>query len=260
MLRNINESQLASAFSQDFSHDLPGEDCPSAEELWMACTLELDLEARQRIIDHCIECPHCAQELRLTREMVTEHNEFMVGAPANTLSPAVAKLCLAESDPVASLRIVSEAPAEPANDLAQQAQGSKVVSLGAWRSKLSKLTAAGGVLAVAAALALIVVKQDESPKRSVGPWRGDDAQSQGGNHRFSKKTFSWPAQTGVERYELELHAGGSKCVQTVATNQFAFEPSACPNIDISRPFFWRVRPLSEQGQGKFSRYFSVQEP
>lgn len=259
MLTNIDESQLASAFSQDFSHDLPGQDCPSAEELWMACTLELDVKARERIIDHCIVCPHCAQEMRLTREMVAEHNELMVAAPANSLSPAVAKLCLAESDPVASLRVVSEAPAEPANDLAQQAQ-SKVVSLGAWRSKLGKLTAAGGVLAVAAALALIVVKQDKSPKRGPGAWRGDDAQSQGGNHRFSKKTFSWPAQAGVERYDLEIQARGSVCEQTVATNSFVFEPSACPEIDISRPFFWRVRPLTEQGQGKYSRYFSVTNP
>lgn len=260
MLNHIDQAQLAQVFSQEFSTDLPGEDCPSAEELWMACTLELDLEARQKIIDHCIVCPHCAQEMRITREMVSEHNELMVGAPANSVNIQVPALSLAEMGQAAQLRIVPDASAEPANDQAQTAQ-SKVVSLGSWRSKLNKVTAGSGVLAVAAALAFIVVKKGGAdPESSGGAWRGQDSQGQGENHRFSQNTFSWPAQADVEHYELEIKsAKGSKfkCVQTVPTNQLTFDPSHCPELSISQPFFWRVRAVTKQGQGEFSRYFAA---
>lgn len=261
MLRNIEESQLARAFSQDFSADLPGEDCPSAEELWMACTLELDLEARTKIIDHCISCAHCAQEMRMTREMVAEHNELLLGAPANSLPVEEPKLSLAEQGASIPLRIVEAEPAEPANQGAQEEQDN-LVSLGAWRRNLNKVTAACGVLAAAAAVAFIVVKErNPGTERSAGAWRGQDAHGEAINHRFLGNTFSWPAVADVEHYELEIKGTGqnsdNKCVQTVQSNRFVFDPSLCPGLSVKRPFFWRVRPVTKQGHGEFSRFFSV---
>lgn len=258
MLRKIDESQLAQAFSEDLSSDLPGEDCPSAEQLWQTCTLELDLETRQAIIDHCISCPHCAQEMRITREMVAEHNELLVGESANSVGEGVAMLSMVESGAASPLRIVQDAPAEPANDLAQDGQ-SKIVSLGTWRRRLNKVTAGCGVLAIAAALAFFVSKKSESGP-SQGAWRGQDAQSQTGPYRFSKGIFSWPAMADAEQYELEIMgAKGSrpKCIQTLSTNSFALDPAHCPELRPSEPFFWRVRAVSKQGEGTFSRYFAV---
>lgn len=295
MLGKIEESQLASVFSQDFSADLPGEDCPTAEQLWLTCTLELEVEAREAIIDHCIKCPHCAQELRMTREMVAEYNELLVAASANSVDETgMPRLSLAENGGLRPLRIVQDDPAEPAND---EAFGSReeLISLGGWRRKLNKITAAGGVLAVAAALAFIVVKKGSSgpgngadegarrDKQGANAWRGQDKpssnalrgegkegahrrgseakQSQDKQYRFTKNTLSWPATANAQKYELEIKGKGKpgKCFQTVSSNSLVFDASLCPGLDLSKPFFWRVRAVTKQGQRDFSRFFAVTE-
>lgn len=262
MLRNIQESQLARAFSQDFIDDLPGADCPSAEELWLACTLELDVKTRVKIIDHCISCPHCAQELRLTREMVAEHNELLLGAPANSTHPDLPRIRLADSGASAPLRVVGEASADLAEQEAQEEQSSPI-SLSGWRRNLNKVAAGCGVLAAAAALAFIVVKDREPRSESGGAWRGQEQQTQEASYRFSGKAFSWPAESKVEQYEVEIKSAargaGAKCVQTVPSNRLTVEALRCPGLSLTQPFFWRVRPITKQGQGQFSRFFAVKD-
>ena len=58
----------------------PRPDCPPAEQIWAALHLEMPAAERERIIDHTIECPSCAEAWRLA--MAIEGKDATVaGAP-----------------------------------------------------------------------------------------------------------------------------------------------------------------------------------
>ncbi len=59
----------------------PRPDCPPAEQIWAALHLELPIGERERIIDHTIECPSCAEAWRLA--MAIEGKDVTaVGTPS----------------------------------------------------------------------------------------------------------------------------------------------------------------------------------
>lgn len=267
LVEQINESHLSNAFCQDSRSVSPGPDCLSSDELWKTCTLELGLEARTRIVDHCIHCAHCAQEMRLTREMVVEYNALLEEGPANTHHCEVPRLSSAERGAASPLRIVPDEPGGSANQDAQASERAQS-SLGDRRRHLNKITAGCGVVAAAAALAAIVVHErgagaDRGDGRDAGAWRGQDKQTQGLSYHYAAGAFSWPEQAEALHYELEIkRAAGSsvECVQAVPRNSFVLEPNLCPGISMTEPFFWRVRPITKEGQGEYSRYFAVRAP
>lgn len=267
LVEQINESHLGQAFCQDAGSGSPGADCPSADELWKTCTLELGLQARTRIVDHCIHCAHCAQGLRVTREMVEEYNAMLEEGPANTPSFEVPRLSLAERGAPSPLRIVPDEPGGSANQDAQASEKTPV-SLGDWRRHLNKITAGCGVVAAAAALAVIVFHEtgpgaERGNERDSGAWRGRDKQSQGLGYQYAGGSFSWPQHSQALHYELEIKrvSGSSvECVQVVPRNNFVLEPSLCPGISMTGPFFWRVRPVTKEGPGEYSRYFAAKSP
>jgi hypothetical protein len=58
----------------------PRPDCPSADQIWAALNLEVPVEERERIIDHTIECPSCAEAWRLAME-IRRQDATVISAP-----------------------------------------------------------------------------------------------------------------------------------------------------------------------------------
>lgn len=66
--------RLADALRAAGTAARPREDCPAGDQIWAALHLELPAAERERIIDHTIECPSCAEAWRLAMEIDRERS------------------------------------------------------------------------------------------------------------------------------------------------------------------------------------------
>jgi hypothetical protein len=70
MTTGDDSSVLAAALRSAGETARPREDCPDADRIWRAISLELPVRERLAVIDHTVECPACAEAWRLAAEIV----------------------------------------------------------------------------------------------------------------------------------------------------------------------------------------------
>lgn len=267
MLGSLDEATMQQAFIGVLSETKAASACPSADELWLTCTAELDLERRLEVIDHCHVCAVCAHAMSATRQMVQGLGEELdlirrqeeQGSAARVHGP---RLSLVEGGhlPVES-RGLDHIPGDRNSRSADQARlKTSVVNLAAWRDKLRPLGLGFGAAAVAA-LAVIVVMQprDADSIRGIDVRRGGENVSGSGQFEYANRTFSWPSQEHAERFELEIKnpSSSATCYRVATTNSLVVNPEDCPATSLSELFVWRVRPVGKDGPGTFSSYQSV---
>ncbi|MEM7352177.1 MAG: hypothetical protein AAF657_15355 [Acidobacteriota bacterium] len=69
-----NDEELRRAYLSHTRDRLP-EDSPGPEDLWQLATGELSASEARGWIDHISRCPACAEDFRLTRQMVAEMSD-----------------------------------------------------------------------------------------------------------------------------------------------------------------------------------------
>jgi hypothetical protein len=69
------DDDLHRALAEEGQRVLPGETCPTPEQLWQLASGELEALDARPIVDHLSRCPACAEDARLTRELVRESRD-----------------------------------------------------------------------------------------------------------------------------------------------------------------------------------------
>lgn len=61
-------TDLRTRFAEQAEGARPREDCPPADTLWAAQAGEIDVQAREAVLDHLTSCASCAEDWRVTME------------------------------------------------------------------------------------------------------------------------------------------------------------------------------------------------
>lgn len=232
----------------------PGaQECPLADELWAAVSLELDYPRRFRVLDHCARCPSCAQDLACTREMWAQSQ--------------LVQQDLAEPKPRPWLSVVEQGEprveSQPGPAFADASE--EVLSLCGHRARRGKVLWTGGLSALAvAAMALIYVQRGESEPRSqhgAARYRGEIQESAArgerlqDSYRFRGGEFSWPKDRRATNYQVVIVDDRFQSVCTsrpVQTNRLRLSAGECSKARLDKAFYWRVRSTLQDGSKRDS--------
>lgn len=265
MLDQISDTELSQAYLGTLAGpQLPKEPCPSAEELWMACTLELDQERRKEIIDHCVSCKVCAQAMMATRELVilSEQETALQGnsVEAEASEKSQAELSVIELGAFQERADSQSHCGDRTNDGTEET--GKLIRSSRWNKKWRGFAAGSAGLAVAAGLAFMVTTK---PERSEGSaWRGQDEASasrvQSEAFSYNDGVFSWPSSPGVDYFEVQITnaTGQAVCRQAVRKSRYRLDAERCPGFTAVGSFFWKVRTVLKDGAVRDSEFFAVE--
>lgn len=265
MLDKISDRELSQAYLGTLEGpQLPKEPCPSAEELWMACTLDLDQERRKEIIDHCVTCKVCAQAMRATRELVVlSEQEMALQGNKVGVEPSEndqAELSVIELGAFQAREASQAHRGDRKNDGTQET--GKLIRSSRWNKKWRGFAGGSAGLAVAAGLAFMVTTKPERSESSA--WRGQDdssSASQAQSEGFSYKdgVFSWPSPPDVDYFEVQITnaTGQAVCRQVVRQSSYRLDAERCPGLSAVGSFFWKVRTVLKDGAVRDSEFFAV---
>lgn len=264
MLDSVDDIQLKDTFVGAQMPLTATTQCPNADEFWLVCSTELDLQRRLEIVDHCNTCALCSHAMHMTRQMTRGLDEELtlirakvsdmpvlpVKAPQITLVETGSPSGALNSDQLKSPRS------------SQAADGQTVEKLSAWREKFKPLGfGLTGVAVAAVVTVLIVGGRNDGLGIEEDVRRGRDGVSvpSTGKFEYADRRFSWPSQADAEYYELEIKSAGSKtkCRRESSIHSLVVSVADCPMLSLTQHFFWRVRAISKEGPGLFSSYQSV---
>lgn len=266
MLDQVSDQELSQAFlgtllESPAKHEV----YPTPDELWMFCTLELDIDRRKEIIDQCMRCKTSAQMLSATRELVRACGQELAQADEAPDEEDGVNLSSLKAFNLANVEFASNSTSEvPLRHNGEQHGPSPenvVIGPSRWWTKLRGYTAGATALAVAAGLAFFVTKSNQESKDKA--WRGPDDSTARPlveqHYLYENGVFSWPAESNLKRTELEITrpSGESICTLNLQTNRYRVNAQDCPGFSLTEPFFWRIKTVTVDGIERETPFHAV---